>query len=458
MLLRTLFSFSGTISRRAYITVALVGVLLKHAIDLSMATFVFHRPWSPLNYIVPLGIPVQIGSLSSAERVFLFSMFAVALPFAWVGIAITVKRFRTIGWPEWLCILFFVPIANIASFIVAAIWPERAQQQEQGARVRWLARVVPADSLGAATLAIAVSALLGLGFVALGTRVLTSYGWGLFAAIPFSQGAVAAFLYGVHRPRALNESVAVAMSAMLLTLGGLLGVALEGAICIAMAAPLAFFLAFIGALFGHVVQNSGPRMRVDAAMVIVLVLISPAIMGAEAIVPRDTQIYVVRSEIIVNASPMKVWRSVTSFPDLPPPTEPEFRFGIAYPVRAKIVGYGVGAIRYCEFSTGDFVEPITVWQPGKRLAFSVAHNPEPMRELSPYPGLKTAHLHGYMISRQGEFDLEPLPNGRTLLVGRTWYQHHLWPEGYWALFSDEIIHRIHMRVLRQIKRLAEARS
>lgn len=455
MLLRALFHFTGTISRRAYISIAVVGVLIKHVIDLSVATFIFHRPWSALNYLMPLGVPVQLSNLSSADRTFLLSMLAIALPFAWIGIAITVKRFRTIGWPDWLCILFFVPIANISSFIVAAMWPERAREGE-GPRVRLLARVVPADSLGAATLAIAVSALLGLGFVALGTRVLTSYGWGLFAAIPFSQGAIAAFLYGVHRRRGLKESIVVAMCAMLLTLGGLLAVALEGAICIAMAAPLALFLAFVGALFGHVVQNSGPRIRVDAAMLVVLVLMSPAIMGAEAVIPRDTPVYVVRSEIIVNASTMKVWRSVISFPDLQPPTEAEFRLGIAYPVRAKIVGSGAGAVRYCEFSTGDFVEPITIWEPGKKLAFRVARNPEPMRELSPYPGLETAHLHGYMISRHGEFDLEPLPGGRTLLIGKTWYQHHLWPESYWALFSDEIIHRIHMRVLRHIKRLAEA--
>lgn len=187
-----------------------------------------------------------------------------------------------------------------------------------------------------------------------------------------------------------------------------------------------------------------------------LALLSPAIMGAEAVVPREAPTYMVQSEIVINALPMQVWNHVISFPDLAPPTEPAFRLGIAYPERAKIVGRGVGAVRYCEFSTGDFVEPITVWQPGKRLAFRVARNPEPMRELSLYPGLETAHLRGYMISRHGEFDLQALPGGRTLLIGRTWYQHHLWPETYWAIFSDGIIHQIHMRVLRQIKQLAES--
>lgn len=456
-MLRTLFGFSGTMSRAAYVGVALVGVLFKHLIDLGAAAFIFHRPWSPLNYLVPLGVPVPLTTLSKPDLVFVLSMLAIALPFAWVGIAITVKRFRTIGWPQWLCVLFFVPVANIASFVVAAAWPERhdGEQVPVPARSQRLAQFVPADSLGAALLAIAVSALLGIALVALGTRALDSYGWGLFAAIPFSEGALAAFLYGTHRQRALKESLAVAICAVLLTLAGLFAVALEGAICIAMAAPLALFLAIVGALFGHVVQNSGPGMRPNAAMLLVLALLAPTVMGAETAVPREAPVYAVRSQIVINAPPMTVWRNVIRFPDLPPPTEPEFRLGIAYPQRAKIVGHGVGAVRYCEFSTGDFVEPITDWEPGKKLAFRVARNPEPMRELSLYPSLDTPHLHGYLISRHGQFELQPLPGGRTLLIGTTWYQHHLWPSSYWAIFSNQIIHRIHMQVLEHIKRISE---
>jgi hypothetical protein len=35
-------------------------------------------------------------------------------------------------------------------------------------------------------------------------------------------------------------------------------------------------------------------------------------------------------------------------------------------------------VRYCVFSTGPFVEPITVWEPGRRLGFDVAQQPPPM--------------------------------------------------------------------------------
>jgi hypothetical protein len=41
------------------------------------------------------------------------------------------------------------------------------------------------------------------------------------------------------------------------------------------------------------------------------------------------------------------------------------------------------------------------------------------------------------------------------LEGTTWYRHGLWPAEYWRWWSDAIIHRIHLRVLRHVRMLAE---
>jgi Polyketide cyclase / dehydrase and lipid transport len=166
-------------------------------------------------------------------------------------------------------------------------------------------------------------------------------------------------------------------------------------------------------------------------------------------------VFVVRSSIEIAAPPEKVWKNVVSFSELPPPAEWYFKTGLAYPMRAHIDGSGPGAIRYCEFSTGPFVEPIEVWDEPRLLRFSVAQNPAPMEEWSPYAKVVPPHLHGHLISKQGQFLLTPLPNGHTLLEGTTWYQHGLWPETYWAIWSQAIIHRIHMRVLVHIKDLSE---
>jgi hypothetical protein len=169
----------------------------------------------------------------------------------------------------------------------------------------------------------------------------------------------------------------------------------------------------------------------------------------------EAPLHEVVSSVVVDAPPEVVWRHVVSFPDLAPPTELLFRAGIAYPTRARIEGEGVGAVRYCEFSTGTFVEPITRWEPGKRLSFDVAENPPPMREWSPWDRVDAPHLDGFMRSRRGEFRLVALPDGRTRLEGSTFYELQIFPELYWKAWTDGIVHSIHGRVLEHIRRLAE---
>lgn len=127
-------------------------------------------------------------------------------------------------------------------------------------------------------------------------------------------------------------------------------------------------------------------------------------------------------------------------------------------MRATIKGRGVGAVRNCEFTTGSFVEPVTVWDEPRLLKFSVTSQPSPMKESSWYPDLHPVHLDGFLVSEGGQFELEPLPNGRTRLTGTTWYRHEIRPSWYWRPFSDAIIHRIHERVLEHVKTLSEAKA
>jgi hypothetical protein len=129
------------------------------------------------------------------------------------------------------------------------------------------------------------------------------------------------------------------------------------------------------------------------------------------------------------------------------------KLGFAYPIEAKIDGTGVGAVRYCNFNTGPFVEPITVWQEPNLLAFDVKEQPEPMTEMSPYEHLTSAHLT-YLRSLKGQFRLYE-KEGKTVLEGTTFYTHDISPDVYWRQYSDEIIHQIHLRVLNYIKKVSE---
>ena len=185
-----------------------------------------------------------------------------------------------------------------------------------------------------------------------------------------------------------------------------------------------------------------------------MALVSPGLFGVEHFTRPQAGVFAVQSTIEIAAPPEKVWQNVVAFAEIPPPQEVIFRAGIAYPMRAEIAGRGPGAVRHCVFSTGSFVEPITVWDEPHLLRFRVTANPAPMQELSPYGRISPRHLDGYFASQQGQFLLSALPGGRTRLEGTTWYSHSMWPESYWHWWSDYIIHRIHMRVLEHIRQRA----
>jgi len=276
-----------------------------------------------------------------------------------------------------------------------------------------------------------------------------TYGWTLFVLLPSLIGGLASWTF---RPTTAGRAAWLGA----LTTGGatcfLLVAGLEGLICIGMALPLVMPLGALGGWLAYQAESSGATAR----GLTTLLLLPPAFLTWDVTAPPP--VFEVRTQIVVRATPEQVWKHVVSFSELPEPHEWFFRTGLAYPKRAHIDGSGIGAVRYCEFSTGPFVEPIEVWDEPHLLRFRVTENPAPMHEWSLYSRFQPKHLHGYLVSRHGQFRLTRLENGGTLLEGTTWYQHGLWPAGYWRWWSDAIIHRIHLRVLDHVRILAEAEA
>jgi hypothetical protein len=294
-----------------------------------------------------------------------------------------------------------------------------------------------------------VGLLLLAVLVAGGVELLHSgmYGFTIFILFPVLLGGLASWVF---RPATGSKAAALGALTAIVALCSLLIVGLEGLGCIVMTLPLAVPL---GALGSWLVYQAEPSRVATRSGVAMLLLLSPASITWDA--QARPPVFEVRTAITILAPPEQVWKYVVTFSELPKPQEWFFRAGLAYPKRARIEGSGVGAIRYCEFSTGPFVEPIEVWNEPHLLRFRVTENPAPMHEWSFYAQVLPKHLHGYLISKQGEFRLTRLPNNRTLLEGTTWYQHGLWPSDYWRWWSDAIIHRIHLRVLNHIQTLAE---
>ena len=455
--LSDLWSVRGTVDRGTYAFWGIALALLKYNVDRFVAWRTIGRPFRVLDYWIPgdlFGVLPMREDLARAAM----PLLLVTLPFVWTGIALTLRRVRSAGLPVGSLLLFFVPLINLLFFGILCCLPSRVAADVASAPKRggWLGRLIPESRLGSAVVAILIVVPLTTLFAWTSTIALQNYGWGLFVGQPFFLGLAAAVLHGYHRPRSIGSCLAVAWLAVFLLAALLVGIAFEGVICILMAAPIGFVLATFGALVGHVVQ-SRPAGGRDAGHVLssMLVVLPGILVLEDRADPEPLPIEVV-SAIEVDAPPQAVWGHVVAFAELPPPKELLFRAGVAYPLRAEIEGVGPGAIRRCVFSTGAFVEPIEVWDEPRRLEFTVAEQPPTMRELSPYPELAPPHLERFLASHRGRFRLEPLAGGRTRLEGTTWYTNRMWPAAYWRLWSDEVIHRIHLRVLEHIRERAEA--
>jgi len=457
-----LWRWDGTIDRASYAAWGVGLLVLKYVIDRELVRALSGETWSFLD-LQALSDYLLRRSDPAANPQLALVLAALALPFMWTGFVLTLRRLRSSALPLPLAALYFVPVIKLCLFAFLCIAPSaEARGGVPGELVgesrlaRWMAAVLPQSAFGSAMIA-AVNAAATAGVLAwLSTNWLRSYGWALFVGLPFGIGFTTAFIHGYRVQRSFASCAGATLLSLALLSAGFLLFAMEGAICLLMAAPLAIGVAFPGTWLGWAMQNALWKRRLTGQMLCVGVLFMPMLLGVQQLDPAPPPLLRVTTAIEIAAPPGIVWRHVVAFADLPPPHELLFRLGIAYPLRARINGEGVGAVRQCEFSTGTFVEPIVVWDEPRLLKFSVTANPPPMEEWTPYRHLHPPHLDGFLRSDGGQFRLLAHADGQTRLEGTTWYRHHMWPAAYWQLWSDTIIHAIHRRVLAHIAQLAEA--
>ncbi len=442
----------GTLGRRRYFLIGACLMAAKFNIDRLLYSWLFDRRWSPfdsefiMNFLFRWSLYPQDARQAAI-------LVAVAIPFLWLGVVLTLRRLRSAGLPISLVVLFFIPLVKFLFFAVLCMLPGRASSEIPSRKP--IDALLPASSLGSAVAAVFATFVPALLLGWLCTKVLQNYAASLFVGIPFCQGFLAALFHGRRERRSLGACIGVALLSVVCAGAAFFAFAMEGVICLVMAAPLGAVLATLGACLGYAVQNHRSHSGETGRLACIALFAMPGLMWLENAQPPVDPLLKVTSFVDVAAPPERVWQNVVSFSELTPPDEWFFKLGIAYPIRASIAGEGAGAIRRCEFSTGPFVEPIEVWDEPRLLKFSVTSNPAPLQEWTPYSRVEPAHLHGFLASEGGQFHLIPLPNGGTRLEGTTWYRHHMWPARYWQIWSDFLIHKIHLRVLRHVARLSE---
>jgi uncharacterized membrane protein YhaH (DUF805 family)/uncharacterized protein YndB with AHSA1/START domain len=455
------FSLQGTVSREEYLLTGLGLMLFKYGVEEWTIAHYTNQFYSPLAFVNPL-LSVRSQLIQGAPDWLGMVWVLWTVPFVWIALTMSVRRAIDADASPWLGLLVLVPVLNLIFMLWLAairrpegIAPDSVQVVDDS---DYAAGDSPekASIVSAALAGIAAGMMFFLGMTMLGIYVFGSYGVAVFVGTPVTSTAVSAYFFNRSQGRSVAATLGHSLLVMLASAGFLLAFGLEGGVCILMALPLVLPVAFLGAILGQSIalERHITRRRKDRG-VMGCVLVLPILAGAETIVAPQTE-FEVLSVAEIAAPPERVWECVVSFPKITERPEWFFRTGISCPIGARIKGAGVGAMRYCDFTTGSFVEPVTAWQPAKLLAFDVTEQPDPMTELSPYRHIHPPHLDGSFRSTRGEFRLVPLADGTTRLEGRTWYKLDIYPHAYWTLWSDWLIHKIHGRVLKQIKQLAES--
>jgi hypothetical protein len=386
-----------------------------------------------------------------------FTLLSLAALCAIIASFVAARRAAALGWklPPLLAILIHVPIAGAG----LALWLGATSDEEEknsAAPMAVAGRLVVPFVLGTlACLALTWGciALEDAGKMPLGLKQTGGYfGLAIFAGLPFATGVSC----GVIIRRAggtFGQAIAAAMTLIGAVILILCAMAMEGIICVFMAAPIGAGLTFIGAVMGFFLAK---KRIADGTLQSAAWLSIVALVALEGWNPPAPLEDITSSEVVINAPAARVWAELHDIRDLPPTNNLLFRFGVAHPMGTVTEGQGVGAARLCKLSTGDMPEIVTVWKPGQELRFKVLSTPASMRELGLFgQTIDAHHLHSAYASLEGGFKLEPLPGGRTRLVGESRYLLNIAPAAYWNLWTKEIVHMVHRRVLEHVKTRAE---
>lgn len=432
------FSFDGALSRRDFAVASILVFAGLEAIAWSALALTGARPmewWTWIN-------PIRAMAFSEQAALLLLPALVLMLITSWLLVALTFRRARDANIDPASAILAAIPLAQIG-VIVWLSFASRREQHEAPVEI-----TAPSKSSTIAR-GLLIGAALTLGATALSTLIFRVYGYTLFIATPCVIGAVTAYLGRRDGNLDFGASLKLAMFSLLLGGAALLGFAVEGVICLIMAAPLIATMGLLGALLGYAIAGIRGHPRSAASLALL-----PLLMVGEFAAPPRASFESIES-VDVAASPDAVWDAIVHMGPIPEPPPPPFRWGLAYPMSGEIDGEGVGAIRRGVFSTGVAYERVTEWTPGRALSFIVLSDPPTMREVSPYENVLAPHAAGYFRTADAIFTITPISADVTRLTLTTHHDLDLEPAFYWMPFAQWAVHTNKVRVLNHFRQQAE---
>lgn len=213
----------------------------------------------------------------------------------------------------------------------------------------------------------------------------------------------------------------------------------EGTICLIIVSPLIFAFVVTGAFIGKVMfKRRDQKMNISFVSLLLLIFIVDSV--------SDHQYEnMVSDEIIIKATPDKIWKNVVAFEKIKQPNQYWlFKLGMPSPMQTTVTANKLGAGRKCIFSNGyTFDEKIVAFEVNKNLTFDIVNQPQ------------DPEIMGHIDIDKGQFILKDNGDGTTTLIGNSWYKLHVFPIWYYDIWAESITRNVHLRVMDHIKLLSE---
>lgn len=266
--------------------------------------------------------------------------------------------------------------------------------------------------------------------------------------VPLAMGFVTSYSAersGRHGPAvwfglpAVNTLVIVASSFLLFW---------EGIICLTMFLPIALLMSLVGGAIGAFCARRWGKTPL-ACIIILPFVTAPA----EQWVGPAVDVREVHTAIVIHAEPDIVWEHIKRVAPIQR-NEEQFSWtqaiGFPRPIEATLSRDGVGAIRHATFAGGVlFVETVTAFEPGKRLAFDIRADTEhvPARTLDRHVTIGGA----YFDTLEGEYRIERLADKEVLLHLTSRHRLSTTFNFYGAIWTDAVMRDIQLNILHVIR-------
>ena len=223
----------------------------------------------------------------------------------------------------------------------------------------------------------------------------------------------------------------------------------EGLICVSLAAPAMFVCGAIGALIGYALRSWGgrtPALLLGAAL--------PAVLGPlEGRQAAPLEYRTAETSLVIHADATRVWEQIRSVPLIAPAELPQgwaYAIGLPRPREAVLAGEGVGAARTATFQGGlSFLETVTDWAPGRRLAFRIEARD---------PGGLDPHVRvggAFFDVLSGRYDIEPVAPDVVVLHLTSTQRLSTHFNAYTGFFTQAIMRDLQGSILQVIRTRAE---